>query len=63
MENKENRPTVPLGLGYALAMNDKALKTFADLSSERQKKIIEESRGIVSKVEMRQFVENLNHGE
>ena len=52
-------PTVPLGLGYALAENNEALKYFAALSSENQREIIEQTRKIGSKAEMRQFVENL----
>ena len=63
MQNKENRPEVPLGLGYALAQNSDALKAFADLSSERQKQIIEESRNVTSKNEMRQFVKNIHPTE
>lgn len=63
MQNLNDRPEVPLGLGYALAMNSKALKAFANLSSERQKQIIEDSRSVVSKVEMRKFVENINNSE
>ncbi len=63
MQNKDNRPEVPLGLGYALAMNNKALDTFANLSAEHRRQVIEESRGIASKQEMRQFVDNLNSRE
>ena len=63
MSEKNTRPEVPLGFGYALAMNSDALKKFAELSSEHQKQVIEESRGMVSKQEMRQFVENLNTKE
>ena len=56
-------PTVPLGLGYALAENNEALKYFAALSSENQREIIEQTRKIGSKAEMRQFVENLLNRE
>lgn len=63
MENSNYRPEVPLGLGYALAQNSSALKAFAGLSSERQKQIIEDSRKVTSKVEMRQFVENMTKTE
>ncbi len=62
MNSDNNRPTVPLGLGYALAANSNALKAFSDMSSERQKQIIENSRSITSKAEMRQYVENINKG-
>lgn len=61
MQNKENRPTVPLGLGYALAENSAALKYFAELSEQRRKEVIEQTRGITSKAEMRAFVDRLGH--
>ena len=60
---KKDRPAVPLGLGYALAENNEALKYFAALSSENQREIIEQTRKIGSKAEMRQFVENLVNRE
>ena len=60
MQDRNTRPEVPLGLGYALAMNNSALQKFAEMSEEHRKQVIEESRGIASKQEMRQFVENLN---
>ncbi|MDE7233846.1 MAG: hypothetical protein K2N29_02180 [Ruminiclostridium sp.] len=61
MQNKENRPTVPLGLGYALAENSAALKYFAELSEQRRKEVIEQTRAITSKAEMRAFVDRLGH--
>lgn len=63
MQDKSNRPEVPLGLGYALAQNSDALKIFAEMSSERQRQIIEESRRVTSKNEMRQFVKNIHFTE
>ncbi len=60
MKDISNRPEVPLGLGYALAQNSDALNVFAQMSSERQKQIIEESRRVTSKNEMRQFVRNIH---
>lgn len=61
MQNKENRPTVPIGLGYALAENSEALKYFAELSEQRRKEVIEQTRAITSKAEMRAFVDRLGH--
>ncbi len=60
MQDKNERPTVPLGLGYALAENAEALKHFAGLSEQRRREVIEQTRSISSKAEMRQFVERLN---
>ncbi len=63
MQNLNDRPDMPLGLGYALAANSSALKAFAELSSERQRQIIENSRSVTSKTEMRKFVENIKSKE
>ncbi len=64
MQNMNDRPTVPLGLGYALAENSDALKYFAGLSEQRRQEIIEQTRSITSKTEMRNFVERLSrHGQ
>lgn len=61
MPNKEDRPTVPIGLGYALAENSDALRYFAELSEQRRREVIEQTRSITSKAEMRAFVERLGH--
>ena len=55
--------TVPLGLGYEIDENKEEIKYFAALSSENQREIIEQTRKIGSKAEMRQFVENLVNRE
>ncbi len=60
MYMNDDRPTVPIGLGYALAENSKALRVFSDMSREHQKKVIESSRAMVTKADMRRFVEELN---
>lgn len=62
MQDQNHRPTVPLGLGYALAENSEALKHFARLSELRRREVIEQSRAITSKAEMRAFVEQIGHG-
>ncbi len=63
MQDKKSRPEVPIGLGYALAMNNKALEKFAQMSSEHRSQVIEESRGIATKQEMQQYVEKLGCDE
>ncbi|MCM1335846.1 MAG: hypothetical protein NC084_07445 [Bacteroides sp.] len=61
MQEQKDRPTVPLGLGYALAENSDALKHFAELSELRRREVIEQSRAVASKAEMRAFVERLGN--
>ncbi len=63
MQDKNSRPEVPVGLGYALAMNNKALKKFVELSDEHRKEIISQSRNMASKQEMRNFVDTFGSDE
>ena len=53
------KPQIPLGLGYALAENTSALKYFSELSSEKQRQIIDRTRDINSRAELRSFVRNM----
>ena len=58
MQNGE-KPQIPLGLGYALAENTSALKYFSELSSEKQRQIIDRTSEISSRAELRSFVRNM----
>ena len=53
------KPQIPLGLGYALAENTSALKYFAELSSERQREIIDRSTEMRSRAELRNYVRRM----
>ena len=53
------RPEIPLGLGYALSENTGALKYFAELSSEKQREIIDRTNRMSSRAEIRSFVRNM----
>ena len=58
MPNGE-KPQIPLGLGYALAENTSALKYFSELSSEKQRQVIDRTSKISSRAELRSFVRNM----
>lgn len=60
MKRNDNRPSVPLGLGYALAENANALKVFSNMTEQQRGEVIEQTRAITSKAAMRSFVEKLN---
>ncbi len=60
MKRNEVRPTVPLGLGYALAENPDALKAFSAMTEQQRSEVIERTRSITTKAAMRSFVERLN---
>lgn len=53
------RPEIPLGLGYALSENSSALKYFAELSSDKQREIIDRTNRMSSRSEIRSFVRNM----
>lgn len=50
---------LPLGLGFGLAMNEKAMDSFASMNEEEKKQVIEAARGMTSKEEMQDLVNNI----
>lgn len=50
---------LPLGLGMALMRNTDAFLYFSALDTQQQKRIIEQSRHLKSRKEMKSFVDNL----
>lgn len=50
---------LPLGLGFGLAMNEKAMDSFASMNEEEKKQVIEATRGMTSKEEMQNLVNNI----
>ena len=50
---------LPLGLGFGLAMNEKAMDSFASMNEEEKKQVIEAARGMTSKEEMQNLVQNI----
>lgn len=61
-DNVSGGEDIPLGLGMALAQNNRALSYFAGLSPRRKQDIIDKTHNIGSKKEMQSFVDNLNPG-
>ena len=58
-ENYVNGPGVPLGFGMALAQNPTAMDVFSALSEAQRRQVLEKSRRIRSKEEMRSYVDSL----
>ena len=50
---------LPLGFGMALAQHPEAMARFAGLSEEEQQAIIDGAHAVLSKQEMRSYVEKL----
>ncbi len=59
MSNNLLKEELPLGFGLALAQNTKALMCFTALSPEEQKKVIDNTKKVNSKAEMRDYVNSL----
>lgn len=58
-DNFVDGPGVPLGFGMALAQNPNAMDVFSGLSGEQRRKVLDKSRRIRSKAEMRSYVDSL----
>lgn len=50
---------LPIGFGLSLAMNQKAMKNFANMTEAEKEKAIAESRDVKSKREMDRIVDSL----
>lgn len=58
-ENFINGPGVPLGFGMALAQNPDAMDVFSGLTQAQREQVLEKSRRVRSKAEMRSYVDSL----
>ena len=57
--NTGKNADLPLGLGMALMQNTDAFLSFSALDGVQQKRIIEQSKQLKSRKEMKRFVDNL----
>ena len=53
------RTTLPVGFGMALAQNAQAMRAFASMSEAEQQAVLEQTKQVRSKNEMRQLVDRL----
>lgn len=51
---------LPLGFEFALAKNPEAMKFFTNLTETEQNQLIEQSKTMQSRTEMRNFVQHLS---
>ena len=58
-ENFVNGPGIPLGFGMALAQNPTAMDVFCALSEEQRRQVLDKTRRIRSREEMRSYVDSL----
>lgn len=54
---------MPMGLSFRMAMNEKALNTYAEMTPEEKERVIEAARHAQSKEEMQRLVDRMGEGE
>ena len=54
--------SLPMGFGMALAANAEAMENFAKLSGEQKDKVLDGTKHIRSKLEMRNYVNQIAEG-
>ena len=59
MKNYVNGPEIPMGLGMAMAKNEKAMEYFARLSEDEKKRVISDTSKIKSKKQMQAFADSM----
>lgn len=59
MNHEENEMQLPEGLGFSMAMNMDAMKNFSNMSKAEQQRIIEKSRNVRTKAQMKELVDNI----
>lgn len=57
MDNFKNE--MPEGLGFTMAMNEKAMTNFGKMTEEQRRKVINQSKLVNSKDEMSQLVDRI----
>ncbi len=55
----ENYKEMPSGLAFQLAMNEKAMETFANMTDAEKRQVLEAARSTNSKEQMRSIVDDL----
>lgn len=55
----DNKNELPMGLGFGLAMNEKAMNNFTAMGEEEKRQVIETARNVRSKREMQNLVNDI----
>lgn len=59
---KDFKDELPMGLGFSLSMNQKAMERFSGMSDPEKMQVIEKSRQVTSKKEMEKLINRLEEG-
>lgn len=55
--------SLPLGLAFGLAMDDKALDNYGKLTEYEKEQLLAKSRDVKSKEEMQQIIQKVSDGD
>lgn len=55
--------SLPLGLSFGLAMDEKALENYSKLTEYEKEQLLAKSKSVKSKDEMRQLIQRISDGE
>lgn len=56
------RNEIPLGLGFSLAMNEKAMENFARMDDAARQRVVDSARNVYSKAQMEGIVRAIAEG-
>lgn len=56
-----DRDEMPLGLGFSLAMNEKALENFARMDAAEKERVVESAHNVHSKAQMEGIVRDIEN--
>ena len=55
----EQKKEMPMGFVFQLALNEKAMKNFAEMTEEEKRQVIDTAKDVISKEQMKGIVEEL----
>ena len=55
----DNREDMPMGFAFGLAVNEQAMDSFARMTDEEKRQVLEAARSATSKEQMRGIVEDI----
>lgn len=55
----EQKKDMPMGFVFQLALNEKAMENFAEMTEEEKRQVLHMAKGVTSKEQMKGIVEDL----
>lgn len=57
----ENKKEMPAGLAFQMAMNERAMEHYSNMTEEEKSQVLDAAKSVQSKEQMRGIVEDLAH--